>query len=366
MYARLILITGVLALIAGCGPQQQDGADSPDAAAPVETVRVELATFEHTASGIGTLRAAETVQVRPEISRRIEEIRYEEGNRVEKGDVLFMLDRSKLDRQMNVSRARLALAKAQLEFARTTYQRYRALTKDGVATQERLDEVKSNFEQSQAEVERWQAEVELNLERLQDTRIVAPFDGIADDRRVDVGQLVDPGTVLTTLYRTSELEARFSLPERYVGQVETGQEARIRVDAYPDRTFDGPITFVGPNIDQSTRTFPVKATLDNEEGTLKPGTFITATVVLEEHADQPALPEEALVATREGYIVFVIEDGKAREQPVEIGLRQAGRVEIHEGLQEGDVVVRTGHMDLTPGEKVRIEGQETQGGGSGS
>lgn len=364
LYAAVLLVP---LLLAGCGRQKEDAeTGKEERRIPVEAARVGTATFERTAAGIGTLRAAETVRVRPEISRRIEEIRFKEGTSVEKDAVLFTLEQDKLKRQLNVSRAQLRLARSRLQFARTSYERYQALAKDGVSTQERLDEVESDYEQGQAEVERWKAQVQLNEERLRDTRIEAPFDAMVGDRRVDPGQLVDPSTVLTTLYRTSKLEARVSLPERYSGDVKEGQKVRVRIDAYPDRTFTGSVTFVGPSIDQSTRTFPVKATLENKKGLLKPGAFITADVVLEERKNRPWVPEESLVATRTGYVVFVVADGVAQAREVKVGLRRVGRAEIREGLTAGETVVRTGHMNLSDGDKVDVRNKKEISGSTDS
>ena len=362
--AIVLLLPG---LLAGCAEQKKAAKrQKEDTGVPVEVVEVQTDTFERTAAGIGTLQAAETVRIRPEISRRVKDIRFKEGAKVQKGSVLFTLEQDKLQRQLRVSHAQLALARARLQFAKKTYERYKSLTRDGVSTEERLDEARTKYEQRQAEVKRWKAQVQLNEERLRDTRIKAPFTGKAGNRRVDPGQLVDPTAVLTTLYRTDKLEARLSLPERYAGDVKEGQNARVQIDAYPDRTFSGPLTYVGPSVAESTRTFTVKATLSNKKGLLKPGAFVKADVVLDRRTDRPWVPEEALVATRTGYLVFVVEDSVARARTVKVGLRKVGRAEIRGGLKPGETVVRTGHMQLRDGARVSIRNTNENSDGADS
>jgi membrane fusion protein (multidrug efflux system) len=127
----------------------------------------------------------------------------------------------------------------------------------------------------------------------------------------------------------------------------------VRVDAYPDRTFETQVTYVSPGVRETTRDFTAKARIDNPDGLLRPGSFATSEVVVQVRQQQPVIPEEALVAVRRGYIVFVVENGTARRRDVQIGLREPGRVEILEGLEPGEVVVTNGQMRVTDGTRVR-------------
>ena len=209
-----------------------------------------------------------------------------------------------------------------------------------------------------------QAAVEVVRERIEDTRIRAPFPGVLSERLVDPGDLVQPGQALVTLYRDRGKEAVFRAPGRYAGVVKPGQTAEIGVDAFPDRTFSGRVFFVSPELDPRTRGFQVKAAIEDREDLLKPGMFARVRVIVSRREDRPAVPEEALVALREGYAVFVVEEGRARRRSVQIGLRRVGTVEIVEGLEPGETVVRKGHLQLQDGDLVRDTGGEADGGGS--
>jgi membrane fusion protein (multidrug efflux system) len=172
---------------------------------------------------------------------------------------------------------------------------------------------------------------------------------------VDVGDYVQAGELLATLYQVDALEIEFTLPERHSGRIETDQDVQLTVSAFPERTFSATTIFVSPSVDDQTREFLVKARLDNRNTLLKPGSFATALLTVRQRENALVIPEEALIATREGYMVFLVgEDGTAVQRRVEIGLRNPGFVEITSGLAAGDLVVRTGHMRIADGSPLEI------------
>ena len=129
----------------------------------------------------------------------------------------------------------------------------------------------------------------------------------------------------------------------------------LTVTAYPERTFHAVTTFVSPSVSEDTRDFLVKARLDNADALLKPGTFATAVLTVDQRQNALVVPEESLIATREGYIVFrVDESGRAERREVSVGLRNPGIAQITAGLQAGDRVVRTGHMRVADGVPLTI------------
>jgi membrane fusion protein (multidrug efflux system) len=315
---------------------------------------VGLETFRQTVNGIGTLRAAETVEITPEIEAILNEVHFKEGDTVEKGVLLFTLDDSKLRKELRERNAALDVAEARLEEDRKSFQRIKELYRDRAVSEARWDQARTGLEASRSEVRRLEAAVGLIGERLKDTRIRAPFKGILSERFFDPGDYVETGNILVRLYKMDVIETDTKIPDRYAGRIRVGQGANIRIDAYPDRIFSGAVSFVSPAVDERTRDFLVKLTLENREDLLKPGAFATVSLTLEVREERPAVPEEALVATREGYVVFVFEDGKARKRKVETGLRRPGMVEIVRGLNAGETIIRTGHMQLSDGDAVSV------------
>ncbi|MFW6169753.1 MAG: efflux RND transporter periplasmic adaptor subunit [Planctomycetota bacterium] len=358
---RAIIMVLAAALVVGCEGQQEagpgggsNGAAGQSNTVPVEVVEVKAETFVETARAVGTLRARATVEIRPELTGILKDIHFEEGERVSEDGLLFSIDDRKLIRELRERQEALNAAQAQVENARKDFERTERLIETRAVSQAERDRAQAALKTAQAEVGQAEAGIELIEERLKDTKIRAPFSGVTTECMVDCGDYVTAGDHLVTLHTLSPIELSAKIPERYMGRARAGQQAEVLVDAYPDRRFSGPVSFISPEVDERTRNFLIKITLDNEEGLLKPGGFGTAVLTLRTLENRPAVPEEALVATTEGYIVYVVEDGVARKRRVQVGLRQAGWGEVREGLQVGETVVRTGHLRLSEGDSVSV------------
>ncbi len=337
-------------------PGQGDAAAGPARErprVPVSLTSVESATLQETIFGVGTLLAAAQIEIVSEISARVRAIHFEEGSSVEEGALLFELDDDRLQQQLAARLAALRSAEVREQNAARILERRLWLSERAAVAEEDRDQAQAELDTAVAEKQRLDAEVALIRRELLDTMIRAPFAGAVSDRFVDRGAYVSVGTSMARLYQIDPLEMNFYLSERHLGRVRKGQTVAISMAAYPDTQFEGKIEFVSPAVDESTRQFLVKAQVPNKELLLKPGTFATAIVTIGQREDRPVIPEEALVATRRGYMVFVIEDDVAVGRDVRTGLRQDGRVEITDGLEIGESVVREGHLRLSGGDAVQ-------------
>jgi membrane fusion protein (multidrug efflux system) len=207
---------------------------------------VQETTFSETVQGIGTLRAQETVEITPEVAGMVREIHFKEGQRVQRGDLLFTLDDSKLIRELGARQASLEAARARLEKAQKTAERIATLYRDRIVSEQRWDQAETELETAEAELRRRESAVALIRERLQHTRIHAPFKGMMSEGRVDPGDYTVPGQVLATLYGTEVIEIEVKIPDRHMGRIRKGQQAEVMVDAFPNRPFSGAVTFVSP------------------------------------------------------------------------------------------------------------------------
>ena len=350
---------------AGCSePDEKQAEGTGKTPVSVEVSMVRSETFREAVRGVGSVDAVEAVVVRPETAGIVREAPAREGMEVEGRELLFLLEDDQLRQRLNERKRGLDAARARLENAQADHRRLESLWERRVIAKDRWDRVRTELEVARAEVERLQAAVEVVRERIEDTRIRAPFPGVLSERLVDPGDLVQPGQALVTLYRDQGKEAAFRAPGRYAGVVKPGQSAEISVDAHPDRSFSGRVFFVSPELDPRTRGFQVKAAIDDPENLLKPGMFARVLIIVSRREDRPAVPEEALVALREGYAVFVVEGGRARRRSVKIGLRRVGTVEIVRGLEPGEAVVRKGHLRLQDGDLVEEIGGRPDGSGS--
>ena len=341
-----------LALLTGIAPHQ---ALAQDSCVPVQTATVETRNLKDTVRGIGTLEAIQEVVIRPEINGLLEAVHFEEGSRVEKGERLFSIDDNKIREQLNAKKAALEEARANLENARLVYNRRQRLYKQDLGTEAARDQAEARFKALSAQVERLKAEIAGTRESLADTRIKAPFDGLIGERHVDAGEWVKAGTALAPLVQVERLKIAFTVPEQYAGRVAPGQTVEVRATAAPEKKVTGSVYFASPIIRQDTRTLLVKAYIDNPDATFLPGGFASVDLVLEVMKERPVIPEEALIPTRTGYMVFVVDQSRrARGQNVEVGLRHPGTVEIIKGVKPGDTVIQAGHISVKEGDRVCV------------
>lgn len=318
--------------------------------------------MEETLKSIGSLRADQTVKVSPEIARKIEKITFKEGEVVEEGQVLVKLGADEIRHQLSSRQSALKQAKARLANARRTYQRNKNLNRQDLISNQQFDDSRESFESAKARVNQLQSDVEEARERLQDATIRAPITGYVGSREVDTGNYVQKGETLTTLYRLDPLEARFTVAGRFMGRIHTGQTVRVHVSAYPEKSFEGKVYYVSPSVREQTRDILVKARVPNPEHLLKPGAFAHVETVVETYRKRPVIPAQALISTREGYIVFTVNEGKAHRRTVKIGLRKPAWVEIRKGLKPGQTVISEGHLSVSDGANVKITDESKTGG----
>jgi len=343
--ARLTAATGGLAaivmLLAGCGGDRDAGNATPrgGGAAPVltEIVRLGAVTEEYVA--LATARANEAIDVTPRISSVVSEIRFDEGQTVEAGEVLVELDSREI-------RADLDLAEANLNERRSRYGRLETLAASQVVSEVELEEIQAQLQVAEAQVNSARA-------RLEDTVIRAPFSGTVGLRRISVGGLVQPNTIITTLDDIGVMKLEFSVPEEYLAVVSEGLEIEASGAAWPNRIFSGAVISVDSRVDPMTRSLAVVAELPNEDGDLKPGMFLQ--VVIARRREDVVLAAEAALVPRQGrQFVFVIDQGRALEREVKLGTRSPGVVEIVTGLEAGEEIVTQGVQRLRDGLPVQM------------
>lgn len=300
-------------------------------------------------TAVGGLVAVHQVDVSADVNGRVTEIKFEPGTRVEAGTPLVQLFDAP-------EQGDLANYKAQATVAQLSLDRAKQLAARQFGPQATVDNAQAAYDQAQAGIAKTEALISQKLVR-------APFAGDLGVRKVEVGQYLTAGTAIVSLTDLSELWANFTVTEKDSGSLKVGQTVRLKVDAYPGRTFEGKITTIEPQIASDTRNIRVQATVANPEKILKPGMFVTTTVVLPDKPAVITVPETAVDYTLYGDSVFVItekkeEDGKtslsAVRTFVQTGSRVEGRVEIIKGLKAGDKVVAVGQLKLQSGAAVSI------------
>ena len=305
-----------------------------------EPVRSEQISFEIEA--LGTAYANESVNVTAKVVNQVQAVRFTEGQQVARGQVLVELDAEQV-------RADLAAAEAALSESRSQYNRSRELYTTRILSDSQIEQIESTYKANEARVASARA-------RVNDTVIRAPFGGRVGLRRVSVGTLISPGTVITTLDDTSTVKLDFTIPETFLSAVKPGLAINARSVAYPDTNFGGKVGSVDTRIDPATRSVTVRALLPNPDALLKPGMFLT--VRLSRGAvDALLVPEQALVPEQGDVYVFVVTDGSVAKRRIRIGERRVGDVQVLEGLAAGDLVVTEGTQKLRDGAPVSLQSQ---------
>ncbi|HYE70042.1 MAG TPA: efflux RND transporter periplasmic adaptor subunit [Aquabacterium sp.] len=339
--------TGTSAPAAHAAQAAGRGPAGPQGPAAVEVGRAELTRIEEDAQAVGSLRSNQGVMLRPEVSGRVSKLGFADGQRVRRGQVLVQLDDS-------LQQAQLQQALAQASIARTHLQRNRELVAQNFVSQSVVDQAQANLEVAEAQVALAQAQ-------LQRMKVLAPFDGFAGIRSVNVGDYVKDGADLVQVEDVSTVWVDFRLPERYLAQLKPGQEVAVTLDALPGRPHTARVEAIDSQLDASGRSVLVRARVANAGGVLRSGLFARTRIVFSTREQAITVPEEALVPMGEQQFLIKVVDGAGgtklgQRMPARIGARRAGRVEVLEGLKAGDLVVVAGQGRLMRGEPqpVRI------------
>lgn len=337
MRLKLLVSSALLATAIGLGGCNGDDAAAPagaggppgDMQLPVEAVTVQPQALSAGLETVGSLRADESVVVRPEVAGRISRIHFTEGGRVQAGQPLFTLDAS-------LAQASLNEASANLENSRRTLARAEQLVDEKLIA-------RADFDTARAALAVDQARVASARTALSKMTLRAPFSGQVGLREVSVGDFVNVGQDLVRLVRLDPIEVDFSVPESAMGQIRKGQGVSVNVDAFPGETFDGEVVAIDPVVDPNSRSLRVRAQVPNPDARLRPGQFARVQVDTGGDSGKALLvPEQALMQEGDTRFVYTVVDGKAHKTPVKTGARVPGMVQVLDGLAPGAVVITAG------------------------
>lgn len=312
-----------------------------------------------TVEALGTTTANESVEISATVTATVHAVHFEDGGMVERGAVLVELDANEAMADAEEARVNLAEEERQL--------RHLALLIERKAVSQ------TDFEKKQSTVNAARAQWEAARAKVEDYTLRAPFAGVLGVRRVSVGALVSPGSVITTLDDLSQVKVDFTVPEIHLPLLHQGLSVEARSQAYGDKVFSGVVSFVDSRVDPVTRAVSLRAQLDNSERLLRPG------MLLQVQIHQPPrralmVPERSIAPLRGEQFVFVLDrqvsdknpEGKpvAQRRAVQLGQRTGGRVEIASGIVEGDMVIVDGSMSAQDGMMVNVQDPSQKKGGN--
>jgi len=360
MFKKILIAALAVAILVGAiiyaklGQFTAMGEAAQNMVMPPETVtamQVEQVLWEDRITTTATVTAVQGVVVSAEIAGRVKQIDFESGSSANKGDVLIRLDTSSEDAQLASAKATAALARANLA-------RVRKLDKQNLTSEDALDTAEAKVKETDAQVDNIKALIAKKTVR-------APFSGRLGIRHVNLGQILREGDAIVSLQTLNPIYVDFSVPQKTLSRLKEDLQVNVTADAAPGVTFTGRIIAINPDIDLATRSVRVRAKVENIDEQLRPGMFVTTSVVMPEKKKVMPVVTTAIAYATFGDSVFVIEQQKdeqsgkteqvLRQQFVRLGEARGDFIDIIEGLEPGETVVTSGLFKLRSGMKVTID-----------
>ena len=359
----------VCAALAGCSREQKNAkASGPPPAAPVGVATVQQRDFPVYLTGLGSVQAFNTVDLKSRIDGQIMQVNFQEGQDVKQGDLLIQIDARPYQVALQTANANLQRDEAQLNNAKVQYERMKALYAGGVIAKQDLDTQEASFGQYEGTIAADRAAVDSAKLNLSYTRITSPINGRIGLRQVDIGNYVQassttPMVVITQLHPIAIV---FTLPEDQLQAVrQRMKQGTLAVDVYgrddQTRLSTGKLLTIDNQIDQTTGTAKLKAVFENPENSLWPNQFVNVHLLLETRKDALTMPASAIQRGPQGTFTYVVDaKNTVQVKPVQIALTQGNTVVIESGLQAGDRVVTDGQEKLQPGSRVNVQAPNGQ------
>jgi membrane fusion protein, multidrug efflux system len=349
----IFFLAALTPIFSACGSAQTEEVKREPPPVPVILGEAEARRVELTLDQVGTLSAAQEVTVRAETDGRVVEIAFAEGREVRRGEVLVRLDTEKTRVGIVALEAQIQELNARLHNKVRTLERNRPLLEQKLISRLHFDNLETEIAEIEAQIEQGRANIAREKVLLGYATIRAPFGGVTAARTISPGAYLRAGDPVVTVVDLDPLEISFQVPERFKPRITFDQPVILRVDSYPSREFTGRISFISPMIDVGTRTFQVKAQVDNTDHLLNPGMFARVRVVTEVFEEALIVPWESVIQTESETYIYTIQDDLARKIPVRLGVVTPEWAQLFDaGLSPGDPVILEGKFAVRDGAKV--------------
>jgi len=329
----------------------------------VKAFKVGRYNFEDSLNELGNIKGAIEFKLSFEIPGVVSAINYREGERYEEGALLISLKQDDILLRLKRAQAERSKAETALAIAQEKMNEHDKLFKMGAISQTTLDKVKLEVDSARFDVEANDLEVKANEVMLEKSNLYAPTAGTIGELHIEEGEAITQNTLVGSHISTERVLAEFGVTEKDLNKLSLGQKAKVFVDAYPDKNFDGTIESIGSVVVGQSRTATVKVRIENPENLLVPGMFARIKILLFQKKNTLVLPADSLQGKEKDYYVYVIDPDRKQvhKQPIVVGYQRTDYAQIDSGVKEGDLVAVTGLDRLKDDSKVRIiETQEAE------
>ncbi|MBN1688091.1 MAG: efflux RND transporter periplasmic adaptor subunit [Candidatus Omnitrophica bacterium] len=334
-----------------------------DAPVAVKGFKVGRFNYEDSLNALGTVKGAVEFKLSFEIPGVVSSINYREGERYEEGALLISLRQDDILLRLKRAQAQLNKAETQVQLAAEKVGEHEKLFSMGAIPETTLDKVKIELDSAKYESEAARLEVKAHESMLEKSNLYAPSAGMLGDLNVEEGETISQNTLLGTHIMTEYVYAEFGVVERDVNKIALGQKARVFIDAYPNRTFEGVIENIAPVVAGSSRTATARVRVENPDRLLLPGMFARIRILLYSKKNTLVLPTDAVQGGEGEQFVYVIqpEKGTVEKRAVAVGYTRPDYTQIDAGVSEGEIVAVSAIERLEDGKKIRLlETQEAE------
>lgn len=351
--ARFVIVLLIaLAGISACERKADERKGPPPAL--ISVAEAKVTRLEITEETLGSLEAVVDPQIGAEVAGRVVQVLARAGDKVKKGQLLALLDPTDLTIQTRSDAAELRRLEALLAQQERLVERQKNLVRRGFISQNAVDDTTAQRDALRAQLAVARAKADAGDSNLRKTRVLAPVDGAIEVQIVAPGDYVKIGDPLFRLVSNTRLRVHLPFPETAAARMKRGLRVRITSPQAPGYIVDGVIEDIRPTVTQTSRALDVIARFSNEGGLLSGGT-VNAAVLVETKERAVVVPEQSVVLRPAGKVVYLVSDGKARQQLVETGAKRDGVVEILNGLTGGETVALDGAGFLSDNAAVSIQ-----------
>ena len=329
-------------------------------AAPVKVFKVRRQKISEKLLFTGVIEAWKKINVTPDIGGKIAKIHVEEGERVEKGQLLAEMDTRAIRLQLVQAEAALAVAEASCRDAQKNMERMKRLEKEDAVSDQEYEKIKLGFDLADAQLKQTNAALNLARYNLDVSLMKAPFSGVIASRNAEVGDVINPmmggfspTSGVLTLMDFSRVKIEIDVSHRDIVRIQKGQAARLRVTAFPDKFFQGRVSIVNITANPTTKKFRVEATVDNPDLVLRPNTFGEVNLEVSTHENALVIPQKAVLENK--YAFRIKDNNRVERVELTLGLQNSDQIEVVSGLKEGDLVVVEGNFGLEDGTEIEIK-----------
>lgn len=360
-----------LFLINGCSDQNSENQEE-ETTIPVNVYTVETGPIDRSIRYIGTVSGEREVRLFSRVPDRIIEMPAEEGDIVAEGEVLAVIENAVLKETVQQAESALRIARANFNNMESEYNRAQRLYDERAISSQQFDRTKAQFENAEGSLEQAKSSLAQAWENYNDSYIKAPFDGIINERFMEVGDMAGGGAPIFGIIQTENVKVAVNVVDREYNYIQKGQHVRLTVRPHPDEVFSGTVTRKRPAFDPMSRLAKVEMLFPNEDGNLYPGMFGEVELIIDSKDNVPLVPVHAVLyrieldeslgrlideqLVRQPY-VYVVENGRAVRRSIGIGYETRDAAEVTHGLEPGERVVVRGQNNLTEGIRVNVQNE---------